>query len=180
MRCSNPQATTAAQAAVRFLYEGVQFPPYLAQYAGFFTCLFAGALGGFALSGYFQRNKCNKAKVKLAVHHIFRIIQESCSFNAMVPGPQTLATCLLAAPSARQSVFVGRADASTPHVDEKDDGYESDLDSNKSFRPADTTAQVAEGLQVADRVRPPRHNPAADNFSWDYEDPDLYSDDKWN
>ncbi|KAJ4340319.1 hypothetical protein N0V87_002611 [Didymella glomerata] len=75
LRNSNPQATSAAQAVVNFIYEGVQLPSVLAQYAGFFTGLFTGALGGFALHAYFQRNKCDKAKVKLAIYHVLRVTQ---------------------------------------------------------------------------------------------------------
>jgi len=66
---------TATQAVVSFFYQSVQLPPFLTQYAGFFTGLFTGALSGFALHAYIQRNKCDKAKVKLAIHHVLRVIR---------------------------------------------------------------------------------------------------------
>lgn len=90
LRNSNLQATSDTQAVVNFLYRGMQLPASLTQYAGLFTGLFTGALGGFALHAYFQRNKCDKAKLKLSVHHILRVIQMDYSYKAWLQDPQEL------------------------------------------------------------------------------------------
>lgn len=316
---------------MRFIYEGTQLPPFLAQYVGFFTGLVIGALGGFALHSYIQHNKYEKAKIKLVIHHILRVIQDDYSYYAMLQDPPKLLLCietevmrlvdkhltqkeatqatkalkhsfskvsnisldevvhkrvredyrdvikerresafatvqqkqhrgfldppeseipchgyvhglwstskaicqspfktagrhdsLLEEPdedlglgedlmvidkvtpsfsempsvpgylfggysrrtarlhnssSARQSIFRGGADTSTPQLDKGKDSYESLADSIKLPEPARVMGQVAGGLQG---VHGPLHAPEAGSFGLDYEDPNLYSDRKRN
>lgn len=79
---------------------------------------------------------------------------------------------LPAAPSLQQSIFVGRVNTSTPALAEKDDGYEAEVDFTASPEPADCATQVAEGLQEAGEVEPPKAPKSG--YGLDYDDPEVY------
>lgn len=90
LRNSDVRSTTALKYIMKFMYEGVQLPEFLAPYAGLFTSLLAGALGGSALYAYLHRHQANRAKVKMAVFHVLHVLQRDPAYNALLQDAEEL------------------------------------------------------------------------------------------
>ena len=79
-----------AKAITRFLFGEAQPPVCLLHCASFFAGLATGAVGASTLYAYFNRSKCDRAKVQLAVYHIIRLFRHRPDYAALLQDPQEL------------------------------------------------------------------------------------------
>ncbi|KAF9701759.1 hypothetical protein EKO04_000305 [Ascochyta lentis] len=79
-----------AKAITSFLFGDIQLPTSLSHYATFFAGLVTGSIGASILHAYLHRNKCDRAKIQLAVYHIIRLFQQDPSYQAQLQHPQEL------------------------------------------------------------------------------------------
>lgn len=82
--------SSMAKIITRFLFHEVQLPASYTHIAVFLTGLAAGAVGVSALYNYLNRNKCNHAKVQLAVFHVVRFMKTHPSYEALLQRPHDL------------------------------------------------------------------------------------------
>ncbi|KAL1607316.1 hypothetical protein SLS59_002281 [Nothophoma quercina] len=87
---SAPSPSSMAKIITRFLFGEVQLPASYTHIATFLTGLAAGAAGVSALYNYLNRNKCNHAKVQLAVFHVVRFMKAHPSYEALLQRPHDL------------------------------------------------------------------------------------------
>ncbi|KAH6642491.1 hypothetical protein C7974DRAFT_468839 [Boeremia exigua] len=79
-----------AKAISRFILGEAQLPVLLSHFRTFFTGVAIGAVGCPALWAYLTRNKCDRAKVQLAVYHIVRLLEDRPHYKALLHDPQQL------------------------------------------------------------------------------------------
>jgi hypothetical protein len=78
------------KALTSFLFDGIALPDYLTKYGPFLLTFTSGAAAATALYAYLQRNRLSRAKVKLAVFHITRIVEHIPRLQKLLDEPHKL------------------------------------------------------------------------------------------
>ncbi|UPX18371.1 uncharacterized protein EKO05_0008673 [Ascochyta rabiei] len=87
---STSSLSAIAKAITNFLFGEMPLPTSLSHYSAFFAGLPTSAMGASALYKYLNRNKCDRAKIQLAVYHIIHLFQHHPSYQALLQHPQEL------------------------------------------------------------------------------------------
>jgi hypothetical protein len=78
------------KALTSFLFDGIALPDYLTKYGPLLLTFTSGAAAATALYAYLQRNRLSRAKVKLAVFHITRIVEHTPRLQKLLDDPHKL------------------------------------------------------------------------------------------
>jgi hypothetical protein len=79
-----------AKALTQFVLDGTALPDFLAQHGNVLLAFLGGAAASSVLYNYFYRNRTDRAKIKLAVFHITRVIEKTQEYHTRINRPHEL------------------------------------------------------------------------------------------
>jgi len=83
-----PPPYVVAKTLTQFLFGETTLPSFLQQYGDILLAITGGAAAASGLCWFFQHNKCNRKRIRLAVFHVVRTLQKMPNLEELMKKPE--------------------------------------------------------------------------------------------